>query len=485
MNAAGQCAPTLVVYPAKRLPSSIKTSMPPGPNWALGHSDKGCMNGEVFFEYMINAFIQWVSREKIKLRIIVFCDGHRSHMTYKLCTFCGDKEIELIALHPNATHILQPLDVSIFRPLKINWTKCVHEWKMDRARKDGEVLTKYNFAPFLKTAFDKTFEGQSVLNGFRACGLYPLDPDAVDYTKCDGARCNKPVAKALPTAEVNGDENRRKEDCMKHLESFINPETLKSFTETYDLITPIWGGDTEAHDLYVVWKKMKDDCGSTPLPSSNKSSTTQVVQPSCSKQTPLLRPPTSGTDPLPNTPTPSCSNENHKITFGTLPVRSAEDTQRRDKLAKVLSPETSGENVPSPLKDHLFWPITPKTRETNLNKRNIQSVRRPLVLTSEEWIEMEKKKIDEKKKKEERKREEKRKGGSKSNNGSKMAKKTTIHDIDEDWVCKKCQVRYSAEVITNKKRRWVDCDQCKSAFHVNCIPKSHLNLYGLDDDEED
>lgn len=109
---------------------------------------------------------------------------------------------------------------------------------------------------------------------------------------------------------------------------------------------------------------MKDDCGSTPLPSPNKSSTTQVVQPSCSKQTPLLRPPTFETDPLPNTPTPSCSNENqnHKMTSGSLQVRSAEDTQRREKLAKVLSPETSGENVPSPLKDHLFWPITPKKK---------------------------------------------------------------------------------------------------------------------------
>lgn len=127
MKAAGQCAPTLVMYPEKRLPSSTKTSMPPGPNWALGHSDKGWMNGEVFFEYMMNAFIQWVAREKIRLPIIVFCDGHCSHMTYELNTFCRDKETELLAHHPNATHICKPLDVSIFRPLKIKWTKCVHE----------------------------------------------------------------------------------------------------------------------------------------------------------------------------------------------------------------------------------------------------------------------------------------------------------------------------------------------------------------------
>lgn len=64
INAAGQCAPTLIVYPAKRLPSAIKTSMPPGPDWALGHSDKGWMNGGVFFEYMMNAFIKWLVKKK-------------------------------------------------------------------------------------------------------------------------------------------------------------------------------------------------------------------------------------------------------------------------------------------------------------------------------------------------------------------------------------------------------------------------------------
>lgn len=110
---------------------------------------------------------------------------------------------------------------------------------------------------------------------------------------------------------------------MKHLESLLSPETLKSFK---DLKIPIWGGDTVAHDLYVVWKKKKNDCGSIPLPSSNKSSTIQVVQPSFFTQTPLLRPNTYGTDRLPNTPTQSCSNENqnNKMTSGSLLVRSAE-----------------------------------------------------------------------------------------------------------------------------------------------------------------
>lgn len=74
---------------------------------------------------------------------------------------------------------------------------------------------------------------------------------------------------------------------MNRVESFINPETLTSFKETYSLITPIWAGDPEAHDLYVVWKKMKDDCG--PLPSSNRSTLpplppSEIHQPSGSHQ---------------------------------------------------------------------------------------------------------------------------------------------------------------------------------------------------------
>lgn len=213
------------------------------------------MNGEAFFKYMLNPFIKWVEQEKIKLPIVVFLDGHRSHMTYNLSPFCALKQLVLISLYPNTTHILQLLDVALFYLLKQNWGKCVRDWKMSPQRKDGEVLTKYNFAPPLKFAFDQTFKGNIVSNGFKACGLYPFDEDAVDYSKCNVLK-----HKTVERADVDeGFIHHKSKDCLGYLETFINPQTLKLFQETYMRFTPVWSGDTAAHDLYVAWKKMKDE----------------------------------------------------------------------------------------------------------------------------------------------------------------------------------------------------------------------------------
>lgn len=48
VNAAGSVAPTLIVYPGKRLPQSVKLSVPD--DWCISKSDSGWINGEVFYE---------------------------------------------------------------------------------------------------------------------------------------------------------------------------------------------------------------------------------------------------------------------------------------------------------------------------------------------------------------------------------------------------------------------------------------------------
>lgn len=111
--------------------------------------------------------------------MILFLDGHSSHLSLDLSEFCADKQIHLYCLPPNATHILQPCDVSIFKPLKSHWKKVVHKYKQC----DSKTINKFNFATIFKEAFDKiTIE--VIQNGFRACGLYPFDENAVDYDKC-------------------------------------------------------------------------------------------------------------------------------------------------------------------------------------------------------------------------------------------------------------------------------------------------------------
>lgn len=80
---------------------------------------------------------------------------------------------------PFGIHVLQPLDVSFFKPLKVHWNRRLINYRTFHA---GEPLPKHQIAPLLKKAVDDIKEMESVLkNGFRKCGIIPWDPNAVNY----------------------------------------------------------------------------------------------------------------------------------------------------------------------------------------------------------------------------------------------------------------------------------------------------------------
>ena len=97
------------------------------------------MVSETFYSYVANVFYPWCIKNQIELPVILYVDGHSSHITKPLSDFCVDHKIELVALFPNATHIMQPMDVSLFRSLKISWKDAVRKWRIDN---DGAFLTK-------------------------------------------------------------------------------------------------------------------------------------------------------------------------------------------------------------------------------------------------------------------------------------------------------------------------------------------------------
>lgn len=108
--------PSLVVYPGQGYPKNLENFLPD--HWAVAKTEKGWMTGEAFYEYIANVFHKWLLRNNVPLPVILFVGGHSSHLSYHLSTFAAANGIEVIALNPNATHILQPLDVSVFGSLK-------------------------------------------------------------------------------------------------------------------------------------------------------------------------------------------------------------------------------------------------------------------------------------------------------------------------------------------------------------------------------
>lgn len=135
-SASGVTTTQLIIYPYKRIPQEIANSVPK--NFSFACSDTGWMKTEIFYEYIGNIFHPYVRKMNVEFPIILFVDGHKTHLDRKLSDLCTELEIILVALYPNATRILQPADVSTFKPLKNGWKKGVAEWR----RTCSEGLTK-------------------------------------------------------------------------------------------------------------------------------------------------------------------------------------------------------------------------------------------------------------------------------------------------------------------------------------------------------
>lgn len=178
-DAEGYMFPPDVILPYKRLSKQVLMSF--DPDWGVGKSERGWMDSENFMAYIQNILHSSLVSRNVPLPVIYFVDGHASHTGVEAAELCYELGIILIALYPNATHIMQPADVAIFKPLKNSWAKCVDEWRM---MNDGKVFTIEHFGKVLKGAIDQGVSKDTVRSGFRKCGLYPFDADAVDYTRC-------------------------------------------------------------------------------------------------------------------------------------------------------------------------------------------------------------------------------------------------------------------------------------------------------------
>lgn len=168
-------------FPYVRTPKSVVEYMPD--HSVLGKSDSGWMQFSVFYEYVTNEFDRWIEENRVERPVILFIDGHKSHMTPGLSKICEENKNIFYALPPTTTHMLHPADVSFFRPVKQEWKTTVMQWQ-HKPENINRSVNKTNFCKLLFDTMENTNMEAAIINGFRKCGLYPLNPDNVHYTKC-------------------------------------------------------------------------------------------------------------------------------------------------------------------------------------------------------------------------------------------------------------------------------------------------------------
>ncbi|XP_076383644.1 uncharacterized protein LOC117221838 isoform X1 [Megalopta genalis] len=252
-NAAGDLAPTFVLFNEKSLPNNAAEMTPS--NFAFGFSDSGCIHAKNFYEFITNVFEPWLTEKRIKRPIILYINSNLSHMTLHLSKFCSENEIVLIALHPNTTNLLQPLKIDLSKILKAQWQKT---YKLHCKDSLSIGIRKYLFAPLLNKTLNCINIKTIMQNGFKKCGLYPFDVEAIDFSKLF---TRMEINCSSHTPENGSESVHNNINSLKVLESLLTIHQLQSFRLN---TSTIWKGMPRDESLFEIWYKLSH-------PDKNKS----------------------------------------------------------------------------------------------------------------------------------------------------------------------------------------------------------------------
>lgn len=109
VSASGFALPPFLIYPRKRITDNLKAGAVAGT--AFHCSDTGWVNAELFLKWL-HFFVESIPPSRPVLLIL---DGLSSHISIEVIEFARSNDIHMLCIPAHTTHILQPLDVSVFQ----------------------------------------------------------------------------------------------------------------------------------------------------------------------------------------------------------------------------------------------------------------------------------------------------------------------------------------------------------------------------------
>jgi hypothetical protein len=171
VGATGKRIPPFLIFAGKVLISNWFTEDLPR-DWVIQVSPTGWTNNDLALAWLKH----FDSHAKpVGVYRLLIIDGHESHCSVAFQDLCKEKKIITICMPPHSSHLLQPLDVACFSPLK----RIYGDEISALARSRIHHINKQTFLPAFKAAFEKTFTAENICAGFRGAGLVPHNPEAV------------------------------------------------------------------------------------------------------------------------------------------------------------------------------------------------------------------------------------------------------------------------------------------------------------------
>jgi len=185
-SASGQKGPPLIIFKGKSVWDKWvgETSFFPGTTYAA--TTNGWMEKEVFYNYFEKSFIKNTNPTPENPVLLIY-DGHSSHVDLKLIDTAIKNNVTIMLLPPHSSHLLQPLDLAIFKSIKNEWDKILCCWCRNH---QGQKLPKSELSKIICNIWTK-LDPQIIKNGFRKSGIYPFNRSVVERSKFDPLKLSR------------------------------------------------------------------------------------------------------------------------------------------------------------------------------------------------------------------------------------------------------------------------------------------------------
>ena len=175
INSTGWALPPCIIFKGKVHIEGWYQDTALPKDWRIEVSDNGWTTDNIGLRWLQNTFIPAIAGRKVGTYSLLVLDGHGSHLTPQFDKICSENNIIPICMPPHSSHLLQPLDVGCFSPLKRAYGRLVE----NKARLGFNHIDKFDFLDAYPEARTETFKANTIKNSFEAAGLVPLNPGRV------------------------------------------------------------------------------------------------------------------------------------------------------------------------------------------------------------------------------------------------------------------------------------------------------------------
>ncbi|XP_003737382.1 uncharacterized protein LOC100904063 [Galendromus occidentalis] len=168
VSATGNKVPPFFVFPRVHFKDHFLQSAPAG---SIGCANPSGWMKEDNFVQFVTHFVKH-AKPSVAHPCLLLLDNHQSHLSVEALDFLRDNGVIALSFPPHCSHKLQPLDRSVYGPLKKYVYTAIDAWMKNHP---GSTLTIYDIPGVVSTALPRAASEENIKAGFAVSGISPFN----------------------------------------------------------------------------------------------------------------------------------------------------------------------------------------------------------------------------------------------------------------------------------------------------------------------